>query len=230
MEKNFSPGDLFDLTHFRHAAIFKNVAYAWEVIPGISSFLKTLSLGKIEVNIPEGATLVNPSQISIGKGSIVEPGAYIKGPCAMGENCTIRQGAYIRGDVITGNDCVIGHATEVKNALFLDNAHAAHFAYIGDSILGNNVNMGAGTKLANLKLNRAEVIIYYHQVKIKTGLRKFGALIGDGCQIGCNAVLNPGTILGKNVDCFPLVNIGGVVEDNHIVKNQMNLSFTPKSK
>ncbi len=230
MEISFRPDYLFDLTGFKYAALFDQAVYAWEAIPFISLFLKTLPLGNIEVNIPQGVHLVNPAQISIGKGTTVEPGAYIKGPCVIGENCSIRHGAYIRGDVITGDGCVIGHDTEVKNVLFLNHAHAAHFAYIGDSILGNHVNLGAGTKLANLKLNRQEVIVQGRHAKIRTGLRKFGALIGDGCQIGCNAVLNPGTILGKNVDCFPLVNLGGVVESNQVIKIQQNLSFTSKAQ
>jgi NDP-sugar pyrophosphorylase family protein len=233
MESDFNsliPEALFDLTKFQHATIFDNILYAWEVLPKISVFLATLPLGKIEVEIPFGAILENPSKITIGEGSVIEAGCYIKGPCYIGKNCTIRHGAYLRGNVITGNACIIGHDTEVKNSLFFDKAKAPHFAYIGDSIVGNNVNIGAGTKCANIKLNQAEIIVTYREKKINTGLYKFGALIGDGCQIGCNTVLNPGTILGRYVDCYPNVNLSGVIEANQLIKSNATLSFQSKAK
>lgn len=222
--------NLFDLENFKHALLFENVEYVWEVLSLISKFLLSLPLGKIETEVPPGVTLVNPETISIGKGTILEAGAYIKGPCWIGENCSIRQGAYIRGDLITGDSCVIGHVTEIKNALLLNHAHAAHFAYVGDSILGNHVNLGAGVKCANLKLDRAPITLSYREEKKNTGLKKFGAIMGDGCQIGCNTVLNPGTILGKNVDCYPNVTLGGVVESNQSIKNKDRLCFIAKSK
>jgi NDP-sugar pyrophosphorylase family protein len=220
----------FDLSKYKHAAIFENTEFVWEALAQIPGFINKQPLGQIEVDIPLGVTLVNPKAISIGKGTVVEAGAYIKGPCVIGENCSIRQGAYIRGDVLAGNGCVIGHDTEVKNAIFLDHAQGAHFAYVGDSILGNNVNLGAGTKCANLKFNQTDVAIFFEGKKISTGLRKLGAIIGDGCQTGCNTVLNPGTILGKNVDCYPNVNISGVVGANQMVKSSATLCFTSKSK
>ncbi len=233
MDKSFSllkAQTLFDLAKFKQAAIFENVEFVWEVLSRLSAFLKTLTLGKIEVDIPLGVTLVHPESVSIGKGTVLESGAYIKGPCWIGENCSIRQGAYIRGDVITGDHCVIGHATEIKNALLLDHVHAAHFAYVGDSLLGNRVNLGAGVKCANLKLDHTPILISYQSEKWNTGLKKFGAIIGDGCQIGCNTVLNPGTVLGKNVDCYPNLTLGGVVEPDQIIKNRDRLCFISKSK
>lgn len=149
-----------------------------------------------------GATLAD-NQIYLGKGTVVEPGAYIKGPAIIGNNCEIRQGAYIRGNVLVGNKCIIGHATEVKNACFLDQAKAGHFAYIGDSILGNRVNLGAGTKLANLNIRSVPVRLKLDGKDVHTGLKKFGAILGDDVETGCNSVTNPGTMLGKKCAVYP---------------------------
>jgi NDP-sugar pyrophosphorylase family protein len=207
----FSTQDFFDLQSYSHRALFANTTFVWEALKRLKSYLAGLSLGKIEVEIPLGAFLINPESISIGKGSVVEPGAYIKGPCVIGERCSIRQGAYIRGDLVTGNDCVIGHTTELKHAIFLDGVHAAHFAYVGDSILGQRVNLGAGTKCANLRLDGQEVIVHHEGRRYATGMRKFGAILGDGAQTGCNAVTNPGTLFGPGVLCYPCLNVGGVI-------------------
>ncbi len=205
------PSYFFDLNSFEHASLFADITYVWEAISKIDSYLKSLKLGKIEVPIPDGAHLVNPESISIGSGTIVEPGAYIKGPCVIGKNCSIRQGAYIRGNLIAGDSCVIGHDTEVKNAVFLNDAHAAHFAYVGDTILGNRINLGAGTVCANLRFDRGSVKVHVDDVSFNTGLKKFGAIVGDDAQTGCNSVMNPGTILCKNTLCHPCKNIGGFI-------------------
>lgn len=221
--KNFTPQLFFDLTDYEHARLIMDCKMPWDALSNIHGYLTLHQLGRIEIEPSKGSYLINPEQISIGKGTVVEPGAYIKGPCIIGKNCTVRHGAYIRGDFICGNDCIIGHDTEVKNAIFLDGVHAAHFAYVGDSILGNKVNLGAGTKCANLKLDTSKIVIRIHGERIETGLRKFGAIIGDGSQTGCNSVLNPGTLLGKNVCCYPCTNFGGYVEANHVVKPSHNV-------
>lgn len=199
----------FDLIDFEHKDIFEGVSFVWEVLPRIKEFLKEYSLGRIEVDIPDKNFLENPELITIGEGSVVEPGAYIKGPCVIGKNCQVRNGAYIRGDVIVGDSCVVGHTTEVKNAIFLNGAQAGHFAYVGDSILGAKVNLGAGTKCANLKLDRRNINLSCNGQTFKTGLRKFGAIMGDGVQLGCNTVTNPGTVLGKRVLGLPCVVLSG---------------------
>jgi len=139
------------------------------------------------------------------------------GPCIIGENCEIRHGAYIRGNFIAGNECVIGHATEVKNALFLDHVQAGHFAYVGDSILGNHVNLGAGTKCANLRFDREDVVIHHNDQVIETHRRKFGVIMGDRAQTGCNAVTNPGTLMGQNSSCAPCMSIRGVIARNQSI-------------
>ena len=154
---------------------------------------------------PSRSFLINPELISIGKGTVIEPGAYIKGPCIIGENCTVRHGAYIRGDFIAGNNCVIGHDTEVKNCVMLNDARAGHFAYLGDTVVGNDVNLGAGTKCANLKLDGRPIIVHCEGTRIATGVKKFGAILGDGAQTGCNTVTNPGTLLEKMLDAIQIL-------------------------
>jgi len=148
----------------------------------------------------------------------VEPGAVIKSPAYIGANTQVRQGAYLRGKVLVGNNCVVGHTTEVKNAILLDGAHAAHFAYVADSIVGNHVNLGAGTKLANLKLDQAGVTVKVEERIYDTGLHKLGAILGDGVQIGCNAVLNPGTLLGPGCVVYALASVRGYYPANTMIK------------
>jgi bifunctional N-acetylglucosamine-1-phosphate-uridyltransferase/glucosamine-1-phosphate-acetyltransferase GlmU-like protein len=143
-----------------------------------------------------GASLLDDT-VQIGEGTVVEPGALIKGPTIIGRRSEIRQGAYIRGSALIGERCIVGHATEMKNAVMIDRVTAGHFAYIGDSILGSDVNLGAGTKLANLSIIRSQVTLKIDGVVQKTGLKKFGAILGDSCETGCNSVTSPGTLLGK---------------------------------
>lgn len=205
---------LFDLSHFAHAALFANSEYPWEALLHLVEYLKGCSLGRIEVAIPTGAFLINPEMISIGKGTRVEAGAYIQGPCVIGRDCEVRNGAYMRGDVLVGDGCVVGHATEIKHSILLNEAAAPHFNYVGDSILGNGVNLGAGAICANLRLDHSLVSVHFAGKKITTKLKKLGALIGDGAQVGCQCVLNPGTILGKGSLCFPCLNVAGAVPEN----------------
>ncbi len=152
--------------------------------------------------IMAGAILLG-ERIAIGAGSLVEGGATIKEPAVIGRWCEVRQGAYLRGCCLTGDRCVIGHATEVKHSIFLNDAKAGHFAYLGDSILGNNTNLGAGTKCANLRFLPGTVKIEIDGTLIDTGMRKFGAMLGDETQTGCNSVTNPGTIIGKRCMLMP---------------------------
>lgn len=163
-----------------------------------------------------GAALMD-DEISIGKGTVVEPGALIKGPTIIGSNTEIRQGAYIRGNVLVGDNCIVGHTTEMKSSVMLGESKAGHFAYIGDSILGK-VNLGAGTKLANLKIIKSTISININGKKYKTGLRKFGAILADGVETGCNSITTPGTLLGKNVLLYPNATARGFCPANTIIK------------
>lgn len=220
---DFSPKALFDLSSFDHASIFEGCEYAWEALAKIQPYLESLALGRIECELPSGVVLIHPELIAIESGCKIEPGVYIKGPCFIGKGSEVRFGAYIRGNVITGSGCIIGHSTEVKNSIFLNKACASHFAYVGDSILGSEVNLGAGTKLANLKLNRRQISVQHRGVFIKTNLRKFGALFGDGVQTGCNSVTNPGTIMGKGSSAYPCTNISGFIPPKHIFNDEGKL-------
>ncbi len=172
-----------------------------------------VTAGKLEVYVNdellEGASVLMAGacflggQISLGKGVFVESGAMIKSPAIIGDWNEIRQGAYLRGHTLTGRGCVLGHATEIKHSIFLNDAKAGHFNYIGDSILGNNTNLGAGTKFANLRFFSGNIVIRHQDDQIDTGRSKLGAILGDNTQTGCNSVTNPGALFGKNSFVMP---------------------------
>jgi bifunctional UDP-N-acetylglucosamine pyrophosphorylase / glucosamine-1-phosphate N-acetyltransferase len=165
-----------------------------------------------------GAILIG-ERIDIGEGALVEGGATIKSPTIIGERTEVRQGAYIRGYCLTGKSCVIGHTTEVKHSIFLNDAKAGHFAYLGDSILGRDANLGAGTKFANLKFLGGNVSIRTEEGMVDTGRRKFGAILGDEAQTGCNSVTNPGTIIGKGGILMPNTTApSGYHNPRHIIR------------
>jgi NDP-sugar pyrophosphorylase family protein len=214
-----APTDFFDLDRYEHKSLFDDsrVEYVWDALKLLSEYLDQIIVPAIQGQVMEGAYLLD-DQIFIGPGSVVEPGAVIKGPTYIGANTQVRQGAYIRGNVLVGDNCVVGHTTELKTAILLDGAHAAHFAYVGDSILGNQVNLGAGTKLANVKLNREVVHVKVAERAYDTGLRKLGAILGDGVQTGCNSVLNPGTLLGPGCMAYAVTLLRGYYPANTIIK------------
>ncbi len=155
-----------------------------------------------------GAYLAD-NRIRIGAGTVIEPGAFVQGPVVFGSNTEVRQGAYVRGRSIVGNGCVVGHATEIKASIMLDGAKAGHFAYIGDSILGKDVNLGAGTKLANLKMIPGTVSVRSDTGLVDTGRRKIGAILGDRTETGCNSVTSPGTLMGPRSIVYPGVAVPG---------------------
>src|SRR6266404_446022 len=198
----FKPADLFDLTQTSHGAIFEDCEYAWEALKKIQAYLQT-NLRPGLHNHCEGVAFIG-EQVFIGKGTLVEDGAMIKGPAIIGCNCRIRHNAYLRENVVIGNDCVVGNSCELKNVFMFDNSQVPHFNYVGDSILGHHTHLGAGVKISNVKLDRTNVTVELDGRSFDTGLRKFGALMGDGSEIGCNAVLNPGSILGRGAIVYPL--------------------------
>ena len=215
----FAPSDFFDLDGYEHKSLFSDsrIEYVWDVLKLLGDYLDQIIVPGIQGEVMEGAYLLG-EQIFIGPGCVVEPGVVIKSPAYIGANTQVRQGAYLRGKVLVGDNCVVGHTTEVKNAILLDGAHAAHFAYVADSIVGNHVNLGAGTKLANLKLNQAAVTVKVEERIYDTGLHKLGAILGDGVQIGCNAVLNPGTLLGPGCVVYALASVRGYYPANTMIK------------
>lgn len=227
------------LDEFAHKTLFDDIEFIWDPLKSITSYLdEWLSRLPDDIkrvsNLP-GLGFTNPGSkergiyvriwmeietplllekqgIYLGAGTILEPSAIIKGPCCIGNDCAIRQGAYIRGDVIVGDKCVIGHSTEIKNSVIMNHTEAGHFNYIGDSILGSYVNMGAGSKLANVEFRSAEDKLKGNFSAIKvpsgtkiidTGMEKFGAILGDHVEIGCNAVLSPGALVAKDNWVYP---------------------------
>ncbi|NGX34361.1 MAG: Bifunctional protein GlmU [Candidatus Anoxychlamydiales bacterium] len=226
----FDINNFFEIESFLFKELFENINEIWTPLENLNSYLKKENLkNKIKnkkFQIPKTCYIENPDLVFIGENTLIEPYVHIKGPCVIGKNSQIRHGAYIRGNVITGTNCIIGHSTEIKNSILLDNVSAAHFAYIGDSILGNRVNIGAGVKLANFRLDKNQISFYLNLKKIKTNLLKLGSIIGDDTQIGCNTVLNPATFLEKNIKCNPSLNIGGHITKDSVIKNKT--SFTEK--
>ena len=214
----FKPADLFDLTQTAHTAVFEGCEYAWEALKKIQAYLEANLRPGLQ-NRCEGVAFVG-ERVFIGEGTVVEDGAMIKGPAIIGRNCQIRHNAYIREQVIIGDNCVVGNACEVKNALLFNHAVAPHFNYIGDSILGYRSHLGAGVKVSNVKLVPGNITVEIDGQPFDTGLRKFGVLLGDQTDIGCNAVLNPGSIIGRGSVVYPNTNWRGILPANMIVKNQ----------
>ena len=219
-----SASEFFSLQQFLHSNLWTQESFVWEALNALEQFFQK-QIFKIESKIPRNVFLENPHTISIGVGTVIEPGVLIPGPCVIGRHCHIRHGAFLRGSVVLGDHCVVGHGSEIKKSIFLDRAAAAHLCYVGDSILGFDVNLGAGVKCSNVRLDGRKILIQ----KIDTGLRKLGAILGDGSQVGCNCVLNPGTCVGKKSLVHPLLNVGGVIPAQSIVKQERNWTVQPEN-
>jgi NDP-sugar pyrophosphorylase family protein len=213
----FAPEQFLDLNRTEHRIIFENVEDVWQALPKISAYLKF----RLKPGI-EGRVLGRPfvgSSVFVGKGTVIEQGAMVKGPAWIGENCEIRNGCYIRENVIIGNGVVAGNSCEFKNCLVFDQAQVPHFTYVGDSILGHKAHLGAGVILSNVKLDHGQISVTGPEGNIvTTGLRKFGAILGDYSEIGCNSVLAPGSIVGRRSIVYPGVLWRGVLGENQIAK------------
>lgn len=201
-----APADFFDLSDPVVAALFEECAYVWQAVDGIAQHVARLTGERRTVNgeLASGA-FTGDGPLFIGEGARIEPGAYVQGPAYIGAGCIVRHGALVRENVIMLPGSVLGHASEAKNSIFLPHAHAPHFNYVGDSILGHRVNLGAGTKLSNLTVlsekdrvtgKRPTIQIQVEEIIYDTGLAKLGAILGDDAQTGCNSVLNPGCLVG----------------------------------
>lgn len=210
------PENFFDLADFEHRALFADAEFVWEALTRLPEYLAAKLVAGIHGEL--APTAVVKGEVYIGAGTVVEPGAMICGPTIIGRNCQVRQGAYIRGNCLIGDDAVVGHCSEVKGAIFLPGAGAPHFNYVGDAILGRMTNLGAGSIFSNLKLVGDEVIVHAEGKEYRTGLRKFGGAIGDGVQVGCNAVLNPGTLLGRNCLVYPCASVRGYYPANSVIQ------------
>jgi UDP-N-acetylglucosamine diphosphorylase / glucose-1-phosphate thymidylyltransferase / UDP-N-acetylgalactosamine diphosphorylase / glucosamine-1-phosphate N-acetyltransferase / galactosamine-1-phosphate N-acetyltransferase len=219
-----SPAALFELAGWQHRELFAGCTFAWQALRRLPEYLQSILRPGIRGEVEPGAYVVG--DVEIAEGARVEAGAYIRGPALIGPGTEVRQGAYIRGNVLAGTDCVIGHASECKSAVFLDRAKAPHFAYVGDSILGADVNLGAGVRLANLKMVAGTVTVRLADGgRIDTGMPKLGALVGDRTQIGCNAVTSPGTIIGPDCIVYASVSVRGYVPPGSIAAWRPELSI-----
>lgn len=212
----FSPDDLLDLERTEHSVIFENVTHAWEALAKISTYLQF----RLKPGI-HGKLIGKPfisGAVYIGPGTVIEQGAMIKGPAWIGEGCEIRNGAYIRENVVVGNGVVLGNSCEFKNCLIFDQAQIPHFNYVGDSILGHKAHLGAGAILSNVRLDHEQISVAAPDGPIKTGLKKFGAIVGDRAEIGCNSVISPGSIIGRDTILYPGTSWRGVLPNNSIGK------------
>jgi NDP-sugar pyrophosphorylase family protein len=212
----FAATDFLALEHTAHPKLFENTKEVWDALKQIASYLqfrlKPAVLGELL-----GKPFISNS-VFVGRGTIVEQGAFLKGPAWIGENCHIRSGCYVRENVIAGDGVVMGNSCEFKNCILFDEAQVPHFNYVGDSILGFHAHLGAGVILSNVKLDRGEIHVTTSEGDIATGLTKFGAIVGDRTEIGCNSVINPGSLLGRDSIIYPGVNFRGVLPEQSILK------------
>jgi NDP-sugar pyrophosphorylase family protein len=215
----FAPSDFLDLKYTEHRMLFDQATYVWEALRQIPSYLQFRLAPQIHGRLI-GKPFISGA-VFVGKRTVVEHGAMIKGPAWIGEGCEIRNGAYIRENVIIGSGCVIGNSCELKNCIILNEAQIPHFNYVGDSILGFRAHLGAGVILSNVKLDRSEILIRAGESFIPTGFKKFGAIIGDRSEIGCHAVLNPGSLIGRDSILYPGTQWRGVCPARSIVKTRI---------
>ena len=222
----FEPAEYLNLEQTAHAKLFENQKHVWDALKQIASYLqfrmKPAVLGELL-----GKPFIS-NQVYIGSGTIVEQGAVLKGPAWIGENCHIRSGCYVRENVIVGDGVVMGNSCEFKNSIIFNEAQVPHFNYVGDSILGHKTHLGAGVILSNVKLDHSEITISTDEGKIATGLTKFGAIVGDRTEIGCNAVINPGAVIGRDCMVYPTINFRGVLPSGTIVRAAQQLQTFPR--
>ena len=204
--------DLFDLSHTLAGAYLAQYPYPWEALKGIRELILTLGPG-----LGDEYTEVSPS-VWVHKTAQVAPTAYLGAPCIIGAGTEVRHCAFIRGSALVGDGCVVGNSVELKNVILFDGVQVPHYNYVGDSILGYKSHMGAGSITSNIKSDQTLITIRNGDETLPTGLIKIGAMLGDRVEVGCNSVLNPGTIVGKNSNIYPLSCVRGVVPEKHIWK------------
>lgn len=216
MNKAVKTQDLFECKTPYLIQLFDECVYPWEMLPRIKEYINNLIKTGIDgfEEISEG--------VLVGENVKIYPTATIEAPAIIGPGTEVRPGAFIRGCVITGAGCVIGNSSELKNSILLDKVQIPHYNYVGDSVLGNHAHMGAGAICSNLKADGRPVVVH-GDAEHETGIRKIGGILGDGADVGCGSVLNPGTVIGKNTTVYPLTSLRGVYPGGCIVKNSNNV-------
>ena len=210
--------DLLDLTHTIAASLFDGKEYPWEVLDDIKSYI--LALGP---TLPEDEYEQVSEGVWIARDALIFPSAYIGAPCIIDHGAEVRHCAFIRGSAIVGKNCVVGNSVELKNVILFDNVQTPHYNYVGDSVLGYKSHMGAGSVTSNVKSDKTLVVVKNGEEKIETGRKKFGAILGDGVEVGCNSVLNPGTVVGRMSNIYPTSSVRGMVPAMSIWKDRDNV-------
>ena len=219
----YTTKDLYDLTHTKAASLLEKTVYPWEALAGITDLI--LEIGK---TLPEDEFDHPAEDVWIAKDAKVFATAYIGGPCIIGHKTEVRQCAFVRGSALVGEGCVVGNSTELKNVILFNSVQVPHYNYVGDSILGYKSHMGAGSITSNVKSDKLPVVIKNGDEKVETGRKKVGAMLGDFVEVGCNSVLNPGTVIGRNSNVYPTSCVRGVIPENSIYKDQGNIVIKRK--
>lgn len=213
--EEFKISNLYDLNETIAAELLQTAEYPWELLPKISAFI--LELGS---KLPKDTYTEIKEHVWVADSATIAPTACINGPAIIDEDAEVRHCAFIRGNAIVGKNCVVGNSTELKNVILFNSVQVPHYNYVGDSILGHKSHMGAGSITSNVKSDKTLVVVKDGKEEIKTGLKKFGAMLGDYVEVGCNSVLNPGTVIGAHTNVYPLSMVRGVVADHSIYKNR----------
>lgn len=204
--------ELYDLEHTQAKSYLEQFTYPWEALKGIKDFI--VQLGS---TLGDDYQEVSP-QVWVHRTATVAPTAYLGAPCIIGAGTEVRHCAFVRGSALVGENCVVGNSVELKNVILFDNVQTPHYNYVGDSILGYKSHMGAGSVTSNVKSDKTLVVVKDGKEQMPTGLKKFGAMLGDYVEVGCNSVLNPGTVIGRHSNVYPTSCVRGVVPANHIWK------------
>lgn len=217
--KMISVSELYNMEETIAAELFQDVTYPWEVLPHIHDFI--ISLGS---RLPKDIFEEVEEHVWVAKSARVAPTACLNGPLIVDEDAEIRHCAFVRGNAIVGRGAVVGNSTELKNVVLFNKVQVPHYNYVGDSILGFKAHMGAGSITSNVKSDKTLVVVKGEGIAIETGLKKMGAMLGDNVEVGCNSVLNPGTIIGRNTNIYPTSMVRGVVPANSIYKKSTEIS------
>lgn len=211
--KDMRTKELFDLEHTAAKPLLEQTEYPWEALPGIGDFIR-----KLGASLSADEYEKRGEDVWIAKSAKIYPNNYIAGPTIIGPETEVRPGAFVRGNALVGAHCVVGNSTELKNVILFDNVQVPHYNYVGDSVLGYKSHMGAGAVTSNVKQDKSQVSVSVSGSRVETGLKKFGAMLGDHVEVGCNSVLNPGTVAGRRARVYPLSMVRGFVPGWHIYK------------